>query len=385
MIPPSPPPAKTRTVPLWDIAIVAILLALAGVLVVNVLTNMALAGMQPGFGFLRQSAGFDVSEALISYGPGDPYARVILVGLLNTLFLATVCLVLASLIGLGVGLMSVGPSPVGRGLAMAYVETFRNLPKLLILLVLFVTAVSGLPHVRQAVSLGPLHLSNRSLVFPVPVWDARQLITLAAFAAGCAVSWMLIRARARMREATGHAPASWPLVLSFVFALPVSISILCDVPMGWSVPELTGFDFKGGGRLSLQFVVIAVTLGLYHGAQIGEVVRGGIEAVSRGQIETGMALGLSRWQVTRLIVLPQALRIIIPPMNNQYANLIKNTSIAIAVGYTDLMSAAGTIINQTFRPLEMMLLTMGIYLGLCLFVTSRLNRVAARLQAREGR
>ena len=159
-----------------------------------------------------------------------------------------------------------------------------------------------------------------------------------------------------------------------MLGLPALAALAFDVPLALSRPELRGFDFSGGGRLSLQFVVVAVTLGLYHGAQIGEVVRGGIAAVPKGQIEAAAALGLDRRRAMRLVVLPQVLRIVIPPLGNQYVNLVKNTSIAIAVGYSDLMSVTGTTINQTFRPLEMMLLTMALYLALCLGLTTALNR-----------
>lgn len=372
MIPPSPAPRPKRTFPFGDAAVALMALAVLALLFWNVLRNMEAAGVTPGYGFLAQAAGFDVSESLIPYSADDTYLRVIVVGVLNTLLLAAVSLALATLVGLVVGLMSVGPSPIARSVAWGYVELFRNLPKLLILLVLFVGAVTGLPHVREAITLGPVALSNRSLHLPVPVWDGRHLALLAALAAGAAGAALL-----RRRGAYGAAAA---------LVLPAAATVLLlDVPFDWSVPRLTGFDYAGGARVSLQFMVIAATLALYHGAQIGEVVRGGIEALPAGQMEAARALGLAPADRTRFIVLPQAARIIVPPMNNQYANLIKNTSVAIAIGYSDLMSVSGTIINQTFRPLEMMLLTMAVYLGICLAVTGWLNRAGDRLRRREGR
>ncbi len=349
----------------------------------NVLANMAAAGVQPGFSFLFKEAGFDVSESLIPYGPDDSYARVILTGLINTIFLAVVCLVLSTVIGVLFGLISVGPSPIGRGLAQAYVELFRNLPKILILLVLFVVAVNGLPHVRDALALGPFRLSNRSINFPTVVWNARLWIPLAAIPVGMGIALYWKYWAGRYRQKTGRDIPCYPLAV--VLAVPVLSVFLFDVPIGLSVPELKGFDFAGGGRLSIQFVVIAITLSIYHGAQIAEVVRGGLQAIPPGQTEAARALGLKSRQIVRLIVLPQVIRIIIPPMNNQYVNLIKNTSIAIAVGYSDLMSVSGTIINQTFKPLEMMLITMGIYLGLCVSLTTVINRFHQHLTARETR
>ena len=374
MIPPSPAPRRPRTFPFGDAAVALLALAALALLSWNVLRNMEAAGVAPGYGFLGQAAGFDVSEALIPYASDDPYLRVILVGVLNTLLLSAVSLVLATLVGLAVGLMSVGPSPIARRVAWAYVELFRNLPKLLILLVLFVVGVTGLPHVREAITFGPAALSNRSLHLPVPVWDMRHLVVAAALAAGGAGAVLL-----RRRGAHGAAAAA-------ALVLPAAgVALLLDAPFAWSVPRLAGFDYAGGARVSLQFMVIAATLALYHGAQIGEVVRGGIEAVPAGQLEAARALGLPPADRTRFIVLPQAARIIVPPMNNQYANLIKNTSVAIAIGYSDLMSVSGTIINQTFRPLEMMLLTMAVYLLVCLAVTTWLNRINDRLRRREGR
>lgn len=349
----------------------------------NVLANMAAAGVQPGFSFLFKEAGFDVSESLIPCGPDDSYVRVILTGLINTIFLAVVCLILSTVIGVLFGLISVGPSPIGRGLAQAYVELFRNLPKILILLVLFVVAVNGLPHVRDALALGPFRLSNRSINFPTVAWNARLWILLVAIfiGAGIALYWRYLAVR--YRQKTGRSIPCYPLAA--LLAVLVLFVFLFDVPIVLSVPELNGFDFTGGGRLSIQFVVIAVTLSIYHGAQIAEVVRGGLQAIPAGQTEAARALGLKSRQIIRLIVLPQVVRIIIPPMNNQYVNLIKNTSIAIAVGYSDLMSVSGTIINQTFKPLEMMLITMGIYLGLCVSLTTVINRFHQHLTARETR
>lgn len=367
MIPPIPPPPERWKLPLWDLLLTLAAGGIIALLVMNVLRNMGAAGMAPGYGFLAQSAGFDVSESLIAYTADGSYLRVIAVGVLNTLLLSLVSLVLATLVGLVVGLTSVGPSPIGRAVARGYVELFRNIPKLLILLVLFVAAVTELPHVRQALSLGPVVLSNRALYVPVPIGDAwaGTGVALLALALGGAVMWRGARAR--------------------TVALLLALGLVIAWPVAWSVPEFKGFDYQGGARVSLQFAVIALTLALYHGAQIGEVVRGGIEAVPRGQLEAARALGLGPANRVRYVVLPQALRVIVPPMNNQYANLIKNTSIAIAVGYSDLMSVSGTIINQTFRPLEMMVLTMAVYLVICLAVTTWLNRINDGLRRKEGR
>jgi len=372
--------------PDWlGIGVVVLALAGLGVLMANILINMQAAGMTPGYGFLGQTAGFDLSESLIPYAAGDSYGRVIVAGLLNTIFLALASLLLATLAGVMMGLVSVTPSPAGRTVAVLYVELFRNLPKILVLLVLYVVAVRGLPASREALSLGPVHLSNRSIYVPTIVPDAGQLWLLAPLAAATlAAAWWVRRAR-RIKAATGRERPVMLVVIALLLCGPLGFALLADVPLEISAPSFERFDFEGGGRLSVQFLVVMLTLGLYHGAQIAEVVRGGILAVPSGQIEGALALGLSRWHVTRFVVLPQVLRIIIPPMINQYVNLIKNTSIAIAVGYSDLMSVSGTIINQTFRPLEMMLITMGLYLGLSLIASTLMNRLNDTLRSRGAR
>ena len=377
---PLPPPPQPRRLPLWDIALAVALVAAAFVVAQNVVSNMEAAGLNPGFSFLFKEAGFDVSESLIPYHPGASYVRVILTGLINTLFLAAVSLFLANLVGLAVGLVSVGPSALGRMLAAAYVELFRNLPKILVLLVLFVTAVNGLPPVRQAIALGPVQISNRSLYLPSIVPDPKQLWLLGAFLIGCALAYGWHRRAVAWQVRAGRQRPVLAVVALCLLAPPTLAVFVVDVPLPPSVPVLQGFDFQGGVRLSLQFLVVAVTLGLYHGAQIAEVIRGGIEAVPKGQTEAAAALGLERPHTMRLVVLPQVMRIVLPPLGNQYVNLTKNTSIAIAVGYSDLMSVTGTIINQTFRPMEMMLITMTLYLGLCLGLTAFLNRLNDRLR-----
>lgn len=383
MIPPRAPPPSKSPVRMTDVLAAGAVLLLIGVTVMNVLANLEAAGAHPGFGFLVQEAGFDLSESLIPYTPNDTYAQVILAGLLNTVFLSAVCLVCSTVIGIGFGLLSVGPSPVGRLLALGYVDLFRNLPKLLVLLVLYATTVHALPHVREAVAIGPFHLSNRAINFPLPVWDTRMWVPVALLLAMASFAFF-----ARCRDGS-CAGLPWRLARGLAWlAVPVlpALSVwVLDIPMDFSFPEMHGFDFRGGGRISLQFAIVAATLSIYHGAQIAEVVRGGLEAVPKGQTEAAEALGLKGWQVARLVILPQVFRMIVPPINNQYVNLIKNTSIAIAIGYSDLMSVSGTIINQSFKPLEMMLITMAIYLAICLCVTSSLNRYHRYLTARESR
>lgn len=380
------PPKARPAVSLADIGVGLAILAAFAVVAFNVHSNMLAAGIQPGFAFLTQQAGFDLSETLIPYGANDSYLRAILAGLANTIVVAVASLVIASLAGLLLGLLSVSASPLARLFALAYVELFRNLPKILVLLVIFVAAVNGLPAIRQALVLGPFTISNRAIYLPWLSQDPRNSLWL--FASIFLVSvliWLWARHAARRQALTGRRLPVLTAALALCLAVPSVLAIVLGAPLGLTWPILQGFSVEGGVALSIQFCTVAVALGLYHGAQIAEVLRGGIEAIPKGQIEAAAALGLKSGQTTRLVVVPQVLRTVVPPLNNQFANLLKNTSISIAVGYSDLMSVAGTAINQTFRPLETMLITMSIYLLLCLALTGVLNHWSARIRAREGR
>lgn len=340
----------------------------------NVSANLAAAGMEIDFSFLWLEAGFDVSESLIAYSPRDTYARVLLVGILNTLLAAAVVLVLASGLGLVVGVAMTGSNWLVRTLAHGYVELLRNLPKLLILIALYVMMVRYLPHVRSAWA-GPFGamLSNRGLFLPWPVIEhGGRLLALASglWLAGW-VLWARLARRRQDRTGQRH-PVALPAI-AIGALLMVVLALLGVVRIGWSVPELKGFNVAGGMSLSLQFTALVVALAVYHGGQIGAIVRGGIIATSPGQREAAQALGLDWFKTMRLIVLPQALRVITPPLGNQYSNLLKNTSIALAVGYSDLLSVVSTSVNQTFRPIELMMLVAGFFLIVNMLISALVN------------
>jgi len=349
------------------------------------LNTLAAVGIRPGFGFLGGEAGFDVNESLIAYSASDSYARVLLVGFLNTVELSIVCIVGSTIIGTVMGIIRSGNNWIGIRLAMAYVEVCRNLPKLLILLAIFIVMVNGLPVVRQAWDLfGCVYISNRAFYFPKLIWDDRMQFVLAGIAIWflSAIFWQ--RHAKRYQERTGQRlPQVLPICGAFI-AVVLGISAIFNVPYQLSIPVQIGFDFEGGSWLSVQFVALAITLSIYHGGQITELVRGGIQSVSQGQIEASAALGLKPLLTTRLVVLPLALRMIIPPIGNQYLNLVKNTSIALAIGYSDLVSVMSTSINQTFRPIELMSITMMTYLAISLVVTSLLNWFNAHVKIVEN-
>jgi general L-amino acid transport system permease protein len=362
-----------------QLGLAMILIAISYLIVKNIHDNLAAVGIKINFGFLNGESGFDVNESLISYSASDSYARVLLVGLLNTLQLSIVCIVGSTLIGVVMGIIRAGNNWLGRRLALAYVEMLRNLPKLLILLAVFVVMVNRLPVVRHAWSIfDSIYISNRAFYYPKLIWvDNMNIVLVGTFVwLVAAVLWG--RYVHHRQDLTGQRlPITWPII-GALLAMLLLTSTLFNIPYQFSTPVLKGFDFVGGGRLSVQFVALALTLSIYHGGQITELVRGGIQSVSNSQLEAAHALGLRSGQITRLVVLPQALRMIIPPMGNQYLNLIKNTSIGLAIGYSDLVSVMSTSINQTFRPIELMSITMMTYLAISLVVTALLNWFNAR-------
>ncbi len=368
-----------------QLGLAAILVAVSYIIVQNVRDNLADVGIRLGFGFLAGEAGFDVNESLITYSASDSYGRVLLVGFLNTLELSILCILGATVIGVVMGIIRASNNWLGSRLAMAYVELFRNLPKLLILLAIFVVMVNRLPVVRQAWNMfDGIYISNRAFYFPKLIWNDRMIFVLAGISVWLFVSILWGWYVNRHQGLTGRRlPMGLPISGSLLAVLLLT-SILFSVPYQFSIPVFKVFDFIGGGRLSLQFAALAITLSIYHGGQITELVRGGIQSVPREQIEAASALGLKSSRVLRLVILPQALRMIIPPMGNQYLNLIKNTSIALAIGYSDLVSVMSTSINQTFRPIELMSITMMTYLAISLVITALLNWFNARTKIIEN-
>lgn len=361
-------------------------IALLGLLAArNVSANLAAAGMEIDFSFLWQEAGFDVSESLIGYSPRDTYARVLLVGILNTLAAAALILVLASGIGLFVGIAMTSSNWLVRTLAGTYVELLRNLPKLLIVIALYVAMVRNLPHIRSAwTSPFGAMLSNRGLVLPWPIIEqGGQALSMAA-CLWLAGAFLWLRAARLHQDRTGKRRPVFLPVLAAAASLYAALDLTGTLHVTWSVPKLAGFNVTGGVSLSLQFTALVVALSVYHGGQIGAIVRGGIIATSHGQREAAQALGLDWLKTMRLIVLPQALRVITPPLGNQYSNLLKNTSIALAIGYSDLISVVSTSVNQTFRPIELMALVAAFFLIANLLISALVNWCdhAFRLKAR---
>ncbi|MBS8260637.1 ABC transporter permease subunit [Roseibium polysiphoniae] len=354
--------------------------ALFALLISNLLQNLSSEGVAVGFGFLTNVAGFDVNESLVPYSANDSYLDALIVGTLNTLHLALVCIVLSTTIGVFVGLLQLSDIQVFGTACRLYVEAMRNLPKLLILLAVYVFLVVELPVAREAVSIFDIaYISNRGLNLPslqistAAIQTSQTLVLSCAYVAVCCGVWWALKHRL--------IGALQKFVLP-VWVVLVGLAVVSGI-LTLEVPTFAGFNFKGGTLVSLPFLALTIALSVYHGAQVAEVVRSGISSVAKGQIEAGRALGLSKGQVSWLIILPQAMRVMIPPLTNQYVNILKNTSIGLAVGYSDLVSVMNTSINQTFRPVELMLVSMSVYLLIGIAASMFLNAFNRRVQLKE--
>jgi general L-amino acid transport system permease protein len=340
---------------------------------VNVRANLEQQRITSGFGFLNNTAGFDVSQNLIPYSGSDTYTRVFLVGLINTLVVAVIGIFFATVIGFIVALGRLSPNWLLARISGGYVELIRNLPLLFQILFWYLAVLAALPNPRQSISLfGTFFLSNRGFVIPKPIGNAGFEPFVAAVVIGIVASLLLHRYARRQLFESGRLITIWPYVLGLLIGLPLVTALVFGAPVRFEIPELKGFNFSGGSRLIPEFVALTLALSLYTAAFIAEIVRAGILSVHRGQMEAGSSLGLSRGSTLRLIVVPQALRVILPPLTNQYLNLTKNSSLAVAIGYPDLVSVfAGTTLSQTGQAIEIIGITMGVYLLISL-VTSAL-------------
>ena len=340
-------------------------------IVSNAQVNLATQHIASGFGFMKNTAGFDVSQNLIPYSGSDSYTRVFLVGLLNTLLVSVIGIVFATVIGFVVALGRLSPNWLLSRIAGAYVEGIRNVPLLFQILFWYLAVLAALPGPRQSISLfGSFFLSNRGLIIPRPIGEpGLRPFIVAVFVAIVASLILNYYARRQLFE-KGRSMTIWPYVIGMLIGLPLLAIPLFGTPFTFEFPELKGFNFAGGSRVIPEFVALTVALSTYTAAFIAEIVRAGILSVHKGQMEAGQSLGLSRGSALRLIVVPQALRVILPPLTNQYLNLTKNSSLAVAIGYPDLVSVfAGTTLSQTGQAIEIIAITMGVYLALSL-VTS---------------
>ncbi len=341
----------------------------------NTATNLARLGVASGFGFLENTAGFDIGITLIDYNLTSSNGRAFLVGLLNTLLVSACGIVLATLIGFVMGVLRLSSNWLIAKLATVYVETLRNVPLLLQIVFWYFGVISALPGVRQSLVLGDaVYLNQRGLsvpsLIPEPGFSLIPIALVVAVVASVAIHrWARLR-----QERTGQQfPAIWTAI-GLIVALPLLAAIVTGFPLSWEYPELKGFNFVGGTRVLPEFMALLLALSLYTAAFIAEIVRSGIQSVSHGQTEAALAVGLKSSTTLRLIIIPQALRVIVPPLTSQYLNLAKNSSLAVVIGYPDLVSVfSGTVLNQTGQAVEVIVITMAVYMTISLSISLFMN------------
>ncbi len=359
------------------IAICAVILYLGN----NVVENFQKLGKPFGFGFLQQESNYDINQTLIEYNSQSTHLRAAVVGILNTLLVAVCGIILASILGFILGVLRLSPNWLVNKLAYCYIEFMRNVPVLVHILLVHGILVHSLPKPKQAIEFADsFFLTNRGFFVPSPVTQPLFWVVIAAFVFGLIYAfWYRRNARIKQAATGEQSPVFW-VMLGAIIGLPVLVFFLTGMPINWDVPELKGFNFKGGMALKPEFLSLWLALSLYTAAFIAEIVRAGIEAVNKGQTEAALALGLPRRRTLNLVVIPQALRVIIPPLNSQYLNITKNSSLAIAIGYMDIVATIGGItLNQTGREMECMLIVLGLYLFFSLTISSIMNWYNKRL------
>lgn len=368
---PSTPPKKNnwswRSQAFRGLVYQALALAVIGLmawfLIHNTLENMRVRGIQSGFDFLTQPAGFDIGESIMGFDSSESYLKALLVGLGNTLRVAILGIIFTTLLGTLLGVGRFSRNALVRGLCSAYVEFFRNVPILLQLLMWYLAMTEYLPDTLEPIQVGALFLSKGGLSFPAPVWAPGHIWAVWGLVAGVAVAWLYRRWAHQQFEATGRVRSLFWTPLAMVVACVLLGWAAGGAPMEVNAPFKGEFAVEGGSALTPEFIAILLGLTVYTSAFVAEVVRAGIQSVARGQSEAAAALGLSKGQEMRLVMLPQALRVIIPPMTNQFLNLTKNSSLAVAIGYPDVVSISNTAINQTGRAVECIAIVMLIYLS----------------------
>ena len=341
----------------------------------NLQSNLAHRGISTGFGFLDTEAGFGIITHLVEYSESSTYGRAFLVGLLNTLLVSFMGIILASLLGVIVGVARLSSNWLISRLALGYVELIRNIPLLLQIFFWYFAVLRNLPSPRQSINLADtIFMNNRGIYVPSPLPEEGFSLMGWAIVAALILSIVIFRWATRRQHITGKTFPRWRVATGLLLGLPLLTLAFQGFPLSWELPALRGFNFQGGVVMIPEFMALLLALSIYTASYIAEIVRGGIQAVNRGQSEAALSLGLSRGQTLRLVILPQALRVIIPPLTSQYLNLLKNSSLAAAIAYPELVSVfAGTVLNQTGQAVEVIGITMGVYLLISLSISLLMN------------
>ena len=359
---------------IYQIALVVALVVFFYFIVSNAAENLRRQNIASGFGFLGRVSGFDISQNLIDYTNVSSYGRAFIVGMLNTMLVAVIGIVLATILGFVAGIARLSKNWLVAKIAAGYVEAVRNIPLLLFLMIIYFGVLKPLPGPRQSLSFGDVaFLNGRGLYMPRPEWLAGSGFVLIAIIVSLVCALLIARwANARQMRTGERFPVLWSS-FGLIFGLPLLTFFLTGQPVELEYPELRGFNFTGGMVVQPEFMALLIGLTIYTGSFIAEIVRSGIQGVPKGQWEAARAIGLGNGQMLRLVIIPQAARIIIPPLTSQYLNLTKNSSLAVAIGYPDLVNVAGTILNQTGQAVEVILMIMAVYLTLSLLTSAFMN------------
>lgn len=358
-----------------QLAVLFVVGSFAWVVVDNTVTNLQRQNIASGFGFLENPAGFGIALTLVEYSEQSSYGRALLIGFLNTLLVAVIGIFIATILGFTLGIARLSSNWLVAKIATFYIEVVRNVPLLLQIFFWYFAVLRALPLPRESLSfLDVVFLNNRGIYVPALLLEGSGVVLALAAAVGAVGAWLIARHAKRKRLQTGASVKGVAFVPTLVFVLPVLAFLVFGMGLKAEVPSLQGFGFKGGWSLIPEFVSLLLALSFYTAAFIAENVRSGILAVSKGQTEAARALGLKPTPILRLVIIPQALRVIIPPLTSQYLNLTKNSSLAVAIAYPDLVSVfSGTVLNQTGQAVEVIAITMTIYLSLSLFTSLVMN------------
>jgi general L-amino acid transport system permease protein len=366
---------------LYQVVTLAIVIGVGAYLVNNTLVNLEQRKIATGYGFLNQEARFEIGESLVAYSAASSYGRALYVGFLNTLKVSILGIAIATILGIMVGILGLSRNWLVARLAGVYVSFLRNVPILLHIILWYTAITFLLPALREAISpITGVYLSQRGLYFPVPVAAPGWTAAIWTLPVAAALAYGVQRWAKARQDRTGQIFPSFRVGLGIVIGLPFLAWLASGAPTELSVPELKGFNFAGGESISPEFMAVLGGLSIYTSAYIAEITRAGILAVSHGQTEAGRSVGLSEGVIMRKVILPQALRVIIPPTTNQYLNLTKNSSLSVAVGYPDLVSISNTTLNQTGQAIEVIAIIMAVYLTTSLVTSAVMNWYNRRIQ-----
>lgn len=358
---------------IYQVLLLLFVLGCCYYLYLNVTTNLETQGIATGFGFIEERAGFDIGESLIPFDSADSYGRALIAGILNTLTVSACGIVLATFLGGLIGIMRVSKNWFAAAFSSAFVEVVRNVPVVLHV-IFWGTFLRNLPAPRQSVTIGDgIFINNRGLIFGIPEYNAIYPWMGAAFAIGLVAAFFYGRYAMRYRERTGQMIPTVLPALGMIFGIPLLLWLGAGLPLVWDLPALRGFNFRGGASLSPEFIGLLIGITVYTAGFIAEIVRAGIQAVPKGQIEAARSLGLRPGWIMRYVTIPQALRVIVPPTTSQYLSLTKNSSLGVLIGYPDLVNVGNTTLNQTGQAVEAIAIMMTVYLLISLTISVIMN------------